>query len=137
MLNYDDCIVYLLAKAYQKAHANLKKRLQAVGLTPVQALVLAAVAQEEGSATGDIGKKLTLDNATLSGVLDRLAEGGWVLKEKDQEDKRFVRIYLSEKTRRMAPVLVQEREKANEEILGRLSVEEKILLRRLLKDVQG
>ena len=45
---YEDCMVYLLAKAYQKAHGQLKHRLGAYGLTPVQQLVLGAFVPRRG-----------------------------------------------------------------------------------------
>ncbi len=44
---YEDCIVFLLAKAYQKAHANFKKRLIAYGRTPIQHRNLDALVQED------------------------------------------------------------------------------------------
>ena len=97
MKNYEDCIVFLLAKAYQKAHGSFKKRLFPFGLTPIQHLILEALWDEDGQSAGDIGKKLVLDGATLSGVLDRLATGGWVVKETDDEDKRILRIHLTKK----------------------------------------
>ena len=136
MAQHDDCIVYLLAKAYQKAYGHLKKRLQPIGLTPVQALVLAAVAENEGLAAGDIGKTLTLDAATLSGVLDRLADNGFVEKQKDPDDKRITRLHLSAKAGNIMDILVDERNRANEHVLAGLSVEEKVLLKRLLRDVR-
>jgi DNA-binding MarR family transcriptional regulator len=135
--HYEDCIVYLLAKAYQHAHAVAKKRLAVFGLTPVQQLVLAALWEEEGVSAGDLGKKVKLDPATLSGLLDRMVEGGWVIKETDPEDKRLLRIFLTERARETAPELVRERDKANDEILQNLSLEEKILLKRLLRDVRA
>lgn len=134
---HEDCIVYLLAKAYQHAHAVAKKRLAGYGLTPVQQLVLAALWQEEGISAGDLGKRVRLDPATLSGVLDRMAEGAWIVKETDPDDKRHLKIFLTEQARDMAPKLIEERDKANEEILQNLSLEEKILLKRLLKDVSA
>ena len=80
---------------------------------------------------------MVLDNATLSGVLDRMAEKGWISKETDVKDRRFVRIYLSDKAREMKPLLLEERELANEEILRDLTLEEKVLLKRLLRHVRG
>ena len=65
MKAYDDCIVFLLAKAYQKAHSQLKKRLSPYGLTPIQSLILADLWGEDGIAASEIGKRLTLDPATL------------------------------------------------------------------------
>ena len=134
---YEDCIVFLLAKAYQKAHANFKKRLVAYGLTPIQHLILETLWQEDGQSAGDIGKKLVLDAATLSGVLDRLAVGGWIQKESDPDDKRIIRIYLTEKVRGLRPKLSEERIQANAEIMRNLTLEEKVLLKRLLRDVEG
>jgi DNA-binding MarR family transcriptional regulator len=137
MDTYQDCIVFLLAKAYQKAHGNLKKRLHSYGLTPIQFLTLAALVEEDGISAGEIGKRLVLDNATLSGVLDRLADRDWIEKQTDLKDKRLLRIYLTEKAKGLQTELSQEREQANEEILHALSIEEKVLLKRLLRDVQA
>jgi MarR family transcriptional regulator, lower aerobic nicotinate degradation pathway regulator len=133
---YEDCVVYLLAKAYQQAHAVTKRRLAAHGLTPVQQLVLAVVCQHEGIPAGELGKKIALDPATLSGILDRMTERGWIEKRLDPEDKRLVRIFLTERAKELEPKLMEERDKANEEILRNLSLEEKVLLKRLLKDLR-
>jgi DNA-binding MarR family transcriptional regulator len=134
--DYNDCIVFLLAKAYQRAHANIKRRLGAYGLTPVQNIVLEALRCEEGISAGDLGNRLVLDNATLSGVLDRMSEKGWIVKQTDSEDKRVLRIYLSERAKELHDQLAREREEANEEILRQLSIEERLLLKRLLKDLR-
>lgn len=137
MSQYDDCIVFLLAKAYQKAHSCLKKRLLTYGLTPIQHLILEALWHEEGLSAGDIGKRLLLDAATLSGVLDRMNESGWIIKETDPEDKRILRIHLTKKSKGLKSSLMKERKQANEEILRDLTLEEKIIIKRLLRDVQG
>jgi DNA-binding MarR family transcriptional regulator len=137
MTQYEDCIIFLLAKAYQKAHGNFKQHLLPYGITPVQHLILEALWVEEGLTASEIGKRLVLDNATLSGILDRMSEKGWVLKATDDTDKRFIRIYLTDKAKKLKPSILAEREKSNEEILGSLNLEEQVLLKRLLKDIRG
>jgi len=134
-IKYEDCIIFLLAKAYQKAHADFKKRLIPYGLTPIQHLILEALWIKNGVAAKEIGEKLVLDGATLSGVLDRLVSGDWVTKEIDSEDKRIQRIYLTEKAKAMRPQLAGQRNRANTELMQKLSLEEKILLKRLLRDL--
>ncbi len=136
MVPYDQCIVYLLAKAYQRAHAIAKKRLAAYGLTPVQQLVLAALDEEDGISSGDLGKKVSMDPATLSSLLERLSEASWIVKEPDQDDKRFLRIYMTEQARNLMEKITEERHKTNEEVLQKLSLEERVLLKRLLKDIR-
>ena len=136
MKAYDDCIIFLLAKAYQKAHGNFKKRLHSYGLTPIQHLILEALWRQDGLSASDIGKKLVLDGATLSGVLDRMAAGGWVLKESDEADKRVLRIFLTPKSRELQPRLSEARDRTNEDLLKPFTLEEKVLLKRLLRDMQ-
>ena len=137
MDKFQDCIIFQLAKAYQKAHGLFKKRLLPYELTPIQHLILEALWMEDGISQKDIGMRLVLDRATLSGVLDRMSSGGWVTKEQDPEDKRTLRICLTKKGRDMKVSLSRERNQANEELLISLNLEEKVLLKRLLKDVQA
>lgn len=134
MTRYTDCIVFLLAKAYQKSQKNLKKRLRPFGLTSVQALVLELLFEEEGLTTGEISKRLKLDNATVSGVLERLTEAEWIHKRSDRADRRITRIHLAPKSIELEATLLEERTRANEEILGKFLPEERILLKRFLRD---
>jgi DNA-binding MarR family transcriptional regulator len=133
---YDDCIIFLLAKAYQKAHGDFKKRLQSYGLTPIQHLILEVLWGQDGLSASDIGKKLVLDGATLSGVLERLAAGGWILKKPDACDKRVLRNFLTPMSKELKPKLSQTREQTNEDLLKSFSIEEKVLLKRFLREMQ-
>ena len=134
-IKYEDCIIFLLAKAYQKAHADFKKRLIPYGLTPIQHLILEALWIKNGVSAKEIGEKLVLDSATLSGVLDRLVSGDWITKEIDSDDKRIQRIYLTEKAKSLRPQLAEQRNRANTALMQKLGLEEKILLKRLLRDL--
>ena len=133
-MSYSNCIVFLLAKAYQKSQNHLKIRLKPYGLTSVQALILEVLMEEDGLTAGEIGRRLVLDNATVSGVLDRLAEGKWIVKQVDSKDKRILRFYLATKTKATSEELIRMRDLANASVLEGFSMEEKIVLKRLLKD---
>lgn len=136
-ITYNDCIVFLLAKANQKAQKNLKKRMKSFGLTTVQGLILGAIYEENGLTASDIGARLVLDNATISGVLDRLMEGGWITKTSDDTDRRIQRIMLTDQSNTsLVDDLFQVRSDANEETLENLSHEERVLLKRLLRDLK-
>ena len=130
-----DCTVFLLGKAYQKAHGDFKKRLKPFGLTNIQHLVLEGLWYEQGMTAAEVGKLLILDKATLSGVLERMVDGGWVEKRQDPQDKRVNRLYTSTKANRMKPELIAVRKEANEALLAGFSTEEQLLFKRLLKDL--
>lgn len=130
-----DCSVFLLAKAYQKAHGLVKKRLKPFGLTNIQHLVLEGLWHRAGVTASELGKLLRLDKATLSGVLDRMAEAGWIVKEQDASDKRVIRLYPSTQATALKDKLIEARQKANEELLADFSLEERVLFKRLLQDL--
>lgn len=133
--NVPDCMIFLLSKAYQKGHGIVKKKLMPYGLTNIQHVVLETLWLAEGLTAVEMGMILSIDKATLSGVLERMVEGGWIEKRPDEKDRRALRIYLTEKAQDMKGQLQEERQMANDELLSGFTLEERVLLRRLLMDV--
>jgi DNA-binding MarR family transcriptional regulator len=130
-------MVFLLAKVHQRAQAVLKKHLQVHGLTPMQCLILESLLEEEGLPVGDIGRRLTLDTATLAGVLDRMVTAGWVRRESDPTDGRIARIYLTDRANEVTADLIRSIEQANNELLENFSPVERVLLMRFLRDMKN
>jgi DNA-binding MarR family transcriptional regulator len=133
--NIPDCTIFLLAKAYQKAHARFMQLLQPYGLTSLQHLVLEALWYQAGYTAAELGKLLVLDKATLSGVLERMADGGWIEKKQDSADRRAIRLYPTSAADRLREELTALRVRANDELLAPLSLEEQLLLKRFLRDL--
>jgi DNA-binding MarR family transcriptional regulator len=48
----------------------------------------------------------------------------------------MIRIHLTKKGLELRPTLSEERDQANQELLAEMTLEEKVLLKRLLKDLQ-
>jgi DNA-binding MarR family transcriptional regulator len=136
LINYNDVILFVLSKANQRAYAMFKSKLQPFGLTPIQALVLHALYGEEGLSAGELGKRLVLDSATLSGVLDRMADGGWIVKSAAKEDRRVLNIQLTEKSHSFRDNFLKEIMNVNHEVLSIFNTEERLLLIRMLKDLR-
>jgi DNA-binding MarR family transcriptional regulator len=137
MAEYEDCFVFLLGKAYQRAHGLLKKKLLPFGLTPVQHLTLEVLRGEETISPAEISERTVMDSATLSGVLDRMADAGLIKKEENPEDRRSIRVSITAKARKMMDGLAEQRKAVNEELTSVLSIEEKLLLKRMLKEIKG
>lgn len=130
-----ECMVFLLGKAYQKAHSDFNKRLKPYKLTNMQHLVLEGLWYRNGMTATELSQLLRLDKATLSGVLERMVDTGWIKKTSDPEDGRVQRLYTSEKADHLKDRLIEERQKSNRVILDRFSNEERIILKRLLRDL--
>lgn len=136
MISFLENIVFLIAKAHQRAQGVLKGHLSVFGLTPVQCLLMESLWEEEGLSVGEIGRKIALDTATLAGVLDRMVVAGWVRRETDQTDGRVARVYLTEKAHEAISGLASAIEITNNELLSNFSLEEKLLFKRFLRDVK-
>lgn len=136
MAYYENCILFLLGKAYQKANSVFKDHFQSFGLTPMQFLVLEAIFENNGESAGNIGKILVLDNATLSGILTRLEESGWISKNLDNVDRRVLRLSVSPRAKELRKKLTAEANSAGQEVLKNFRIEERILLERMLRDFQ-
>jgi DNA-binding MarR family transcriptional regulator len=136
MPSYEDCIVFLLGKAYQKAHSAFKKKLARFGVTPVQQLILEVLWEAEKLSPAEISERIAMDGATLTGVLDRMAEAALILKEENPSDRRSVHVSLTARARGLREPLAEERKALNEEFLRVLSLEEQLLLKRMLKDLK-
>lgn len=134
-MRYDDVILFILSKANQRVHGRFKPMFQRYGLTPMQALVLNALYQDEGISAGEIGKRLVLDSATLSGVLDRLADGGWLVRNTPEGDRRVTHLHLTEKAAGVREAMLNDVEAMNREVLSIFKLEERLLLERMLKDL--
>ncbi len=132
-----DCTIFLLAKAYQRAHGDFKEILKPYGLTNLQHLVLEGLWYQEGQTAAELGKMLVLDKATLSGVLERMHDGGWIEKRRDPDDRRVVRLFPAPRAEASKDELIALRREANDALLSDFSLEEQVLLKRMLIDLMA
>ena len=70
--------------------------LKPLGLTYTQYIVFLVLWEKDGQAVGEIGEKLLLDNGTLSPLLKKMEQAGYVRRERSREDERVVVITLTE-----------------------------------------
>ena len=73
--------------------------LSPLGLTYTQYLVFLVLWEQDGITVGTIGEKLMLDNGTLSPLLKKLQQAGYLERRRSEEDERVVVITLTEKGR--------------------------------------
>ena len=85
--------LYSAAHAMQAAYKPL---LDPLGLTYPQYLALSALWAEDGQTVGQIGAALMLDSNTLTPLLKRLEQAGWVQRRRDAADERQVRLTLTD-----------------------------------------
>ena len=64
--------------------------LKPLGLTYTQYIALLVLWERDGLTVGEIGEKLMLDNGTLSPLLKKLEQAGFVQRQRSRADERVV-----------------------------------------------
>jgi DNA-binding MarR family transcriptional regulator len=132
MERIEDCVSFLLGKAYQQVTQDAKVRLAPHGVTPIQYAMLKLLWDTDGQSGAALGERLRLDSATITGVLDRLARANLIERRPDPRDRRINDVYLTAQGRALAEPLDREMDDLNAACFGQFSAADADLLRVLL-----
>lgn len=135
MEHIEDCLSFYLGKAYQRVTQSVKQRLAPYGVTPAQYALLKVLWEEDNQSGAELGDRLLLDSATMTGLLDRLELAGLVERQSHASDRRVNRIVLTNRGRDLQVPLDRELDQINQDFLSKFSPEDAKLLRNLLRAI--
>ncbi len=131
----EDCVSFLVGKAAQQVTRRTREALAPHGVTPVQYAVLSLLDERDGQSAAALGARLVLDSATMTGVVDRLAEAGLVRRSPAADgDRRVVLLFMTEKAKALAAPLDLAMRRLNQAVAEELGPEREVVwaaLRRL------
>lgn len=84
----------VLEKAFS---AFCSRRLQEIGVTQGQLYFLLYIGKHPGCAPGELTRALHLDWGHAQRSLDKLAQDGFVRREKNPQDRRAYRLWLTQR----------------------------------------
>ena len=85
MNRYDEVLVALHSRQLSKI----------AGLTAPQLLILQLLRQHTELTVGEVAQRVSLSQATVTTIIDRLEKRGFVKRERGSADKRKVYVYLT------------------------------------------
>lgn len=113
MLNMpqDDRLVYLILTAQHRLKLSIRDAFRAAGveITLEQAGILFLLIEENGQAMSNLSRLLSLDNSTVTGLIDRLEKAGFARRRSNKNDRRVSLIHIT-------PRGIKEAEKAGKVI---------------------
>ncbi|WP_130838373.1 MarR family winged helix-turn-helix transcriptional regulator [Lachnoclostridium sp. Marseille-P6806] len=116
------------------ASRNIVKRytpfFRPLGITYTQYIVFMALWEKDGETVGELGERLFLDTGTLTPLLKKMEQAGYLTRTRESRDERVVTIRLTQQGRDMKEKCAEIPEKIGGCI--RLSPEEAGALYRLL-----
>ncbi|MBX3208386.1 MAG: MarR family transcriptional regulator [Labilithrix sp.] len=84
--------LYSASRAFTRAYGPL---LEPLGLTYPQYIVMLVLWERDDLSVSELGERLALDSGTLTPLLKRLEEAGFVDRRRDPDDERVVRVRLT------------------------------------------
>lgn len=114
---------------------DLNERLKKIGITSSQCAVLDYLFHtgKDEISQRDVEKNLNLRNPTVTGILKRLDEKGYVLCVPNAADRRKKNIYLTEKAYDIQKRMEQDRRKLDRELTRGMTKRETAALTRNLE----
>jgi DNA-binding MarR family transcriptional regulator len=137
MEHIEDCLSFYLGKAYQRVTQSAKQRLAPYGVTPVQYALLKVLWEQDHQSGAELGERLLLDSATMTGLLDRLEHAGLIERQAHATDRRVNQVVLTAQGRDLQASLDLEMDQMNRDFLGELPSEDAKLLKNLLTAIAG
>lgn len=137
----DKYIVYFISKTKKKMTGFIERELKEKeldDLVPSYGNILTALYDNEGKLSmKEIGQLIGKDKSTITALVNKLSELGYVKKEKCKEDRRVTYIMLTEKGKSIEDKFNDISKKVNLTAYKNFSKEEKALLLKLLKKMNN
>ncbi len=97
------CVAYAYAEVLR---AHCEERAKPYVITPPQWGALSLLLEHDGMTIGAMSQKRGVDAPAATGIITRLEQSGLVERRHDREDRRVVKVYLTDEGRDISNTLV-------------------------------
>lgn len=104
-------VLIALRRLIRATDLHSKHLVRTSGLTASQVLILQAIDKQEQATPSQLAKEISLSQATITSIVDRLENRGLLARERSQTDRRRVYLQLTEAGKEVlshAPAPLQE-----------------------------
>lgn len=133
--NNCDNIGKYISQIYRKGRIFISKGLEEHNIGQGQFMYLLELYIEDGRNQEELAEVLKIDKGTTARAIKKLEENGFVRRQKDENDKRSNRVYLTEEGKGVKNDIFFVLNKWDEKMSEQLNKEERELMIKLLKRV--
>ena len=119
----------LFSQICRLKHARVHTLYEALGLYRGQPRVLHALWDQEGLTHTELSRKLRVQPATITKMIQRMEKAGFVERRHDADDQRVSRVYLTAAGRAIREDVQQAWRRLEEEAFAGFAEDERVLLR--------
>jgi DNA-binding MarR family transcriptional regulator len=125
----------LLAQVSQVFRSVSDTFMDQVDMHRAQAFLLCRLFEKDGMTQSEIADQLSVQGATITNMLQRMEDTGLVIRRRDPDDNRLVRVYLTDAGRDKERAINEQFSNLEEAIFAGINHEDRAVLRRLLMQI--
>ncbi len=95
----DQNFLFTLGELFRLTRLYADKQAARYGITRAQWAVLARVERTEGLKQTELAEQMDMQPITLTRLIDKLCDNGWIERRGDETDRRVNRLYLRKAAR--------------------------------------
>lgn len=124
-----------ISQIHRKGNIFISKELNVLGIGSGQFMFLLELYKGDGKSQEDLADLLNIDKGTTARALKKLEEEGFIIREKDEIDKRAYKVCLTEKGKSVQNNVYKIMRKWEEKITTNLDEEESKTILNLLNKI--
>jgi DNA-binding MarR family transcriptional regulator len=122
-----------IAHIYRSHLAYMAKELEAYGIGSGQFDFLMVLYRKDGISQETLAKILMVSKATSTRAIQSLEKEGYVYRQKDENDLRAYKVYLTEKGKEMRDIVLEKLTSFVDTLLSDFTPEEKEIFKLLVR----
>ena len=107
MTDFYTFLCFSMRAVMKKIDRNLSGQLEPYGVSIPQMFVLTCLYDENGITLKEIGNRTLIDSSSMTVLVDKLESDKLVERQLDPEDRRAIRVYITDKGKAIAEELVK------------------------------
>jgi DNA-binding MarR family transcriptional regulator len=127
--------VQLLVQFSQMFRTLVDTFVERVDIHRGQALLLCTIVRQDGMTQSEIADLLSVQGATVTNMLQRMEESGWVIRRRDPDDNRLVRVYATDTGRTKEQDITTALEHLQEKLFEGIPEAQRSVIRQLLQQM--
>lgn len=134
-INKKEPISRYISQIHRKGGAVITKELSQYGVGVGQLMFLIELYREDGIHQEVLCERLHIDKGTTARAVKKLEEEQFIVRVKDDQDKRAYKIYLTDKSKLLEKSIFCVLDQWNEMLSVDLTKEERVILINILKKI--
>lgn len=137
LADFKDFLCFKIGLAARKIQKYNNSKFAEYGITVAQSNILFCLLESDGLNVKNLAEWLCIDSSAITALMDRLEKENLIERRVDPEDRRALRIYLTEKGRDLAQRIYPIAEEFNRKIKDNLRPEERDTINYFLSNVKN